>query len=364
MQNCFFFVVEYSFRNTRDNIKRIKIKRFTIKVVLFHYIDKLYSVVLSQRKIRMKLFILAALIVATSANLGAFEKWTSFKATHNKSYSLVEDKLRFAVFQENLKKIEEHNAKYENGEETYYLAVNQFADWSSAEFKALLNSQIINRPELSFIETYEADPNVELASSVDWRNKAVLGVKNQGSCGSCWAFSATGALEGQLAIHKNQKVPLSEQELVDCDSSNSGCNGGLMTNAFAYVKSHGLASEKQYAYTGRDGSCKRGSRTLSTISGYVNLAKTEAALASALSSVGPVSIAVDADTWQLYGGGIFNNKNCGTSLNHGVLAVGYTNDVFIVKNSWGTSWGELGYIRISRGHNLCGLNQMNSYPKL
>ncbi|XP_072392903.1 cathepsin L-like proteinase [Diabrotica undecimpunctata] len=313
----------------------------------------------------MKLFILAAaLIVATNANLSAFEQWTSFKATHNKSYSVVEDKLRFAVFHENLLKIEEHNAKYENGEETYYLAVNQFADWSSAEFKALLNSQMINRPELSFIETFEADPNLK-ADSVDWRNKADLGVKNQGSCGSCWAFSATGALEGQLAIHKNQHVQLSEQELVDCDTTNSGCKGGLMTNAFAYVRSHGLASEKQYAYTAKDGSCKKvQNKQVSSISGYVNVAKTESALASALASVGPISIAVDADTWQLYGGGIFNNQNCGTTLNHGVLAVGYTKDVFIVKNSWGTSWGEHGYIRISRGHNLCGLNQMNSYPKL
>ncbi|XP_028130756.1 cathepsin L-like proteinase isoform X1 [Diabrotica virgifera virgifera] len=315
----------------------------------------------------MKLFILAAaLIVATSANLGAFEKWTSFKATHNKSYNVIEDKLRFAVFQDNLKKIEEHNAKYESGEETYYLAVNKFADWSSAEFQAMLARQMANKPKQSFIAKHVADPNVQAVEEVDWRDSAVLGVKDQGQCGSCWAFSTTGSLEGQLAIHKNQRVPLSEQELVDCDTSrNAGCNGGLMTDAFNYVKRHGLSSESQYAYTGRDDRCKNvENKPLSSISGYVELETTEDALASAVASVGPVSIAVDADTWQLYGGGLFNNKNCRTNLNHGVLAVGYTKDAFIVKNSWGTSWGEQGYIRVARGENLCGINLMNSYPKL
>ncbi|CAG9833878.1 unnamed protein product [Diabrotica balteata] len=314
----------------------------------------------------MKLLILAAaLIVTTSANLSAFEKWTSFKATHNKSYNVIEDKLRFAVFQENLRKIDEHNAKYENGKETYYLAVNKFADWSSAEFQAMLDSQMANRPKQSFTKKHVVDPNFQAAEEVDWRETAVLEVKDQGICGACWAFSTTGAIEGQLAIHKNQRVPLSEQELVDCDTVNLGCNGGLMTDAFNYVKNHGLASETQYQYTGRDGRCKNvQNKQLSTISGYVELDETESALVSAVASVGPVSIAVDADTWQFYGGGVFNNRNCGTSLNHGVLAVGYTKEVFIVKNSWGTSWGEQGYIRISRGHNLCGLNLMNSYPKL
>ncbi|XP_072392907.1 cathepsin L-like proteinase [Diabrotica undecimpunctata] len=314
----------------------------------------------------MKLLIIAAaLIVATNAKLSAFEQWTSFKATHNKSYNLIEEQLRFGVFQENLRKIDEHNAKYEIGEETYYLAVNQFTDWSNAEFKAMLDSQMAQRPQLSVTEKFEAVSSLQVPTEVDWRNKnADLGVKNQGSCGSCWAFSAAGAIEGQLAIHKNQHVPLSEQELVDCDTVNGGCNGGLMTDAFNYVKRHGLAAESKYKYTGRDGSCKKVQKQVSSISGYVNLARTETALINALANVGPVSIAVDADTWQHYGGGVYNNRNCRTSLNHGVLAVGYTKDALIVKNSWGTSWGERGYIRIIRGQNLCGVNLMNSYPKL
>uniref|UniRef100_A0A6P7G4E7 Cathepsin L-like proteinase n=1 Tax=Diabrotica virgifera virgifera TaxID=50390 RepID=A0A6P7G4E7_DIAVI len=314
----------------------------------------------------MKLLIIAAaLIVAANAKLSAFEHWSSFKATHNKSYNVIEEQLRFGVFQENLRKIEEHNTKYENGEETYYLAVNQFADWSNAEFKAMLDSQMAQRPKLLVAETFEADSNLQVPTEVDWRNKkADLGVRNQGSCGSCWAFSAVGAIEGQLAIHKKQHVQLSEQELVDCDTVNEGCNGGLMTDAFNYVKRHGLAAESKYKYTGKRGSCKNVHKQVSSLSGFVNLARTETALVNALANVGPISIAVDADTWQHYGGGVFNNKNCGTALNHGILAVGYTKDAFIVKNSWGTSWGENGYIRVIRGKNLCGINQMNSYPKL
>ncbi|XP_050513033.1 procathepsin L-like [Diabrotica virgifera virgifera] len=291
-----------------------------------------------------------------------YNEINKYKATHNKSYNVIEEKLRFAVFQENLRKIEAHNAKYEKGEETYYMAVNKFADWSSAEFQAMLDRQMANKPKQSFIAKHVADPNVP---AVDWRESAVLGVKDQGQCGSCWAFSTTGAIEGQLAIHKNERVPLSEQELVDCDKVNLGCDGGLMTDAFFYVEHHGLSSEEQYPYTGVDGHCNHvKDKQVSSISGYVELDETESALADALATVGPVSIAVDADTWQFYSGGVFNNKNCGNALNHGVLAVGYTKDAFVVKNSWGTSWGEQGYIRVARGSNLCGINLMNSYPKL
>ncbi|XP_072392908.1 cathepsin L-like proteinase [Diabrotica undecimpunctata] len=314
----------------------------------------------------MKLFIFAAaLIVTTSANLSAFDKWTSFKATHNKSYNVIEDKLRFAVFQENIRKIDEHNAKYENGEETYYLAVNKFSDWSSAEFQAMLDSQMANRSKQSFTKKHVVDPNFQAAEEVDWRQTAVLEVKDQGNCGACWAFSTTGAIEGQLAIHKNQRVPLSEQELIDCNIVNIGCIGGFMTDAFDYIMDHGLASETQYKYNARDGVCKNvQNKQLSSISDYVELDETEDALVSAVASAGPVSMAVNGNLWQFYGGGVFNSTNCDDTLNHAVLAVGYTKDLFIIKNSWGTIWGEQGYIRVARGYNLCGLNLLNSYPIL
>uniref|UniRef100_A0A6P7GU79 Cathepsin L-like proteinase n=1 Tax=Diabrotica virgifera virgifera TaxID=50390 RepID=A0A6P7GU79_DIAVI len=211
-----------------------------------------------------------------------------------------------------------------------------------------------------------ADPNVKLASSVDWRSKgAVLPVRDQASCGSCWAFSTAAALEGQLAIHKNEKIPLSPQNLVDCSTQNDGCDGGDQVLAFKFIKSSGISSEADYPYVGVDQKChKNVHKTVSTISGYKHLSANENALISALSSVGPISVSVDASVWSLYAGGLFDERDCGTDINHAVLAAGYTDEYILVKNSWGTDWGEEGYIRLARGHNICQINEDNSYPIL
>ncbi|XP_056643031.1 procathepsin L-like [Diorhabda sublineata] len=313
---------------------------------------------------------LIALIVAVNAVTieEATEKWNVFKTTHSKQYHPKEEQLRFTIFQENLRKIEEHNAKYESGEVSYYFAVTGFADLTSEEFKAMLNSQMSTKPKMNNTNRFVVDPEADVPDSIDWREKgAVLPVKNQGNCGACWAFSATGALEGQIAIKNGKQQSLSEQQLVDCSTKNGGCDGGWMDWAFDYVKEHGICSEDSYAYLGVDSGCKTSCDTvLSTISGYVDVDANEKSLQEAVGTVGPVSIAVSASIeWQLYGGGVFSLFLCNfEQVNHGVLAVGYTDQYWIIKNSWGTSWGEQGYIRLIKGRNECHVSDIASYPVL
>ena len=175
-------------------------------------------------------------------------------------------------------------------------------------------------------------------------------VKNQGSCGSCWAFSATGAMES-FSYQKGSKVSLSEQQLVDCSGSfgNQGCNGGWPHYALNYVKSNGLSSESEYPYAGKTQACKKtgGSFKISSVSSATGCTGLQNALSSRV-----ISVAVDATNWSKYSSGIFNN--CAASLNHAVLLVGVSGTYWKIKNSWGTSWGESGYIRLTLG-NTCGL---------
>jgi len=212
--------------------------------------------------------------------------------------------------------------------------------------------------------------------SVDWRTKgAVTPIKNQGQCGSCWAFSTTGSVEGAYFISTGKLVSLSEQQLVDCSGAygNEGCNGGLMDDAFKYIIANGgLDTESDYAYTARDGVCNKAKAAIhaASIKSFADVpANQEAQLIAAVAKT-PVSVAIEADQsgFQFYKSGVFAGP-CGTQLDHGVLAVGYdttaTTPYWIVKNSWGTSWGDQGYIMMAQGkgaHGLCGINMMASYP--
>ena len=206
-------------------------------------------------------------------------------------------------------------------------------------------------------------------SSWDWRqHNAVTEVKNQGQCGSCWAFSTTGNIEGQWAIHKKKLVPLSEQELLDCDTVDQACNGGLMWDAFQQViKLGGLESETDYPYeTEKEATCKLQKNEIkASISGWTNISTNEVEMATWLQQNGPISIGINANAMQFYMGGVSHPPSVlcrPTGIDHGVLIVGYgktwlwRTPYWIVKNSWGPGWGEKGYYRVYRGKGVCGLN--------
>jgi len=216
-----------------------------------------------------------------------------------------------------------------------------------------------------------------LPTNFDWRTKgAVTPIKNQGQCGSCWAFSTTGNVEGQYFLAGNKLVGLSEQNLVDCDhecmiyegqkSCDSGCDGGLMPNAFHYiVKNKGIDTENSYPYVAFDQTCAFNPQNVgATIKNWTMISQNETQMAAYMYANGPISIAADAEEWQFYVGGVFEGP-CGTSLDHGILIVGYGQEIdylgfeinyWWVKNSWGTDWGIDGYLMIIRGVGECGLN--------
>ncbi|KAJ0836494.1 putative chymopapain protein [Helianthus annuus] len=301
-----------------------------------------------------------------------FESWV---VKHNKLYESLDEKLhRFEIFMDNLKHIDETNKKVSN----YWLGLNEFADMSHQEFKDKflgLKGELPERKDES-AEEFSYRDFVDLPKSVDWRKKgAVVPVKNQGQCGSCWAFSTVAAVEGINQIVTGNLTELSEQELIDCDTTfNNGCNGGLMDYAFAYImRNGGLRKEEEYPYIMSEGTCddKKDVSEKVTISGYHDVPRNnEDSLLKALANQ-PISVAIEASgrDFQFYSGGVFDG-HCGTELDHGVAAVGYGStkglDYIIVRNSWGPKWGEKGYIRMRRNtgkpHGMCGLYMMASYP--
>jgi len=313
----------------------------------------------------MKAVCLVALaVVAVSAltPLSQSEYETQFVQyiqNFDKTYSHEEFFSRFAIFKSWVDTVREHNA----GNSTWTMGINQFSDLTPAEFKAkYLSSLIIPEGWTAPPEQYVL-PDPSQPNDIDWRSKgAVTPVKNQGQCGSCWAFSATGAIEGWSAATGKGLPSLSEQQLVDCAGAlgNQGCNGGWPNKAIQYDTQKGACSESSYPYTARDGSCKQCSAVSKPSS--VGTGSGESTLAGQLSSL-PVSVCVDASGgFQSYKSGVFSGP-CGTSINHAILAVGYTSSYWIVKNSWGTSWGSSGYIYLARGKNLCGVNSNLAWAK-
>jgi len=332
------------------------------------------------------LFGLLASTYAVSFFEVVLEEWEAWKVIHRKSYNNTEEeKFRMKIFMENKQRIAKHNTRYFQGHHSYKLEMNHYGDLLPHEFAGQMNGfrQDLNKKLLGATEyqgaTFIAPANVELPKSVDWREKgAVTPVKDQGQCGSCWSFSATGALEGQHFRKTGKLVSLSEQNLVDCSVSygNHGCNGGLMDFAFRYIKENGgIDTEASYPYEAHDDSCRYKKKDNgATDIGFVDIKPgDEEALKAAVATVGPVSVAIDASqpSFQFYSGGVYNEPACSPEqLDHGVLVVGYGTsdsgeDYWLVKNSWNTQWGDQGYIRMARNkNNMCGIASSASYPQV
>ena len=303
-----------------------------------------------------------------------FDAW---KTQHGKEYgSAFSEAKAFRAFAHNEEIIQEHNSDQSL---SYTLGHNEYSDMTADEFFAnkLGFNATMSKPA-GQPHYYTAADLAAAPESIDWVEKgAVTPVKNQGMCGSCWSFSTTGSIEGAYFASSGKLVSLSEEDLVECDHVDQGCQGGLMDNAFKFVEKNGIATEASYKYisgTGIRGLCKPKleAADVVTVTGFKDVpAEDEDALKTAV-ALGPVSVAIEADkrVFQLYKSGVLDSHGCGTKLDHGVLVVGYgthkgwfgKKNFWKVKNSWGPTWGEAGYIRMARGKNMCGVASQASYP--
>lgn len=359
----------------------------------------------------MKVLVVALLMAAAATGAAArhleadeYEaKFDTFVSRFDKTYASADERAAaFAIFMDNWDRVIELNEQHVNaGGEANVFGFSPFLDMHPDDFKSRHNFQLPapeDRPQLPVFNAtaYRLRGAAPLASS-DWRQKgAVSPVKDQGQCGSCWAFSTTETVESANAVAGKGMHILAPQQVVDCDTTDSACNGGIPKQGLAYVSSAGgMMSESDYPYTSgstqQPGQCQfDASKVVETIGDFESVSADEGSMVSAMDQNGPLSICIDASTWQYYQGGVLSN--CGTQIDHAVQAVGYdtsstvqvtgwwdddgkktddkTDDskpssggYWIVKNSWGASWGESGYIRLSYGSNTCGITSNVVYAK-
>jgi len=287
--------------------------------------------------------------------------WEAFKAEFSKSYDTMENESRrFYLFLENLKASDSRNAAEVKAGGSAIHGITRFSDMSQSEFEAaMLTSDISMKTGGAEVMNINTLPNTA-AGLVDWTGKLTTAVKDQGYCGSCWAFSATEQIESDVIRTLGTSYLLSPQQITSCDTTSAGCNGGWTEHAYNYVtRAGGIETDADYPYTsyqGVTGTCKAtASKYVVGVKGYTTL-KGESAMASYTQGTGPLSVCVDASTWNSYRGGIMTT--CGKSVNHCVQAVGVdasTGGYWKVRNSWGTSWGESGYIRLAYGKDTCAI---------
>jgi len=293
--------------------------------------------------------------------------WEEFKRDHNRNYDTMEEEVeRFGHFLNNLKLADERNRKEKEMNGTATHGITRFSDMSQEEF---VQKFLASKVEPSGAKVVNV-PHYDLESSKDWTGKYTTPVKNQAQCGSCWAFSATEQIESDSMRTLGTSYILGPQQLVSCTPFPSmGCNGGWTENAYEYVKkAGGIEQEKDYPYTsstGNTGSCKEDkSKFVVTVNDYYGV-KGESSMGSYVLGTGPLSVCLDANNWNTYTGGIM--KSCGNQVDHCVQAVGVdtgSNGYWKVRNSWGTSWGEGGYIRLAYGQNTCDITNDPTYTKV
>jgi len=307
-------------------------------------------------------------VLTAFVGVAAASEWEDYKNQFGKVYN-GDDEVRHAIFDANVKFIDAENGK----DHSYTLGLGPFTDMTSDEFKAL---QGYTKPEVEEpvlgVHQWEGE---QLADSVDWTEKnAVTAVKDQGQCGSCWAFSTTGALESGYAISSGNLVSLSEQQHIECDKfPNLGCKGGQMSKGLHWAMKNDGCSEASYPYLAKGGlfsKCRSSGCDVvmpkGVVTGVKAIGSADEDLMSALGNA-PVSIAIEADqaSFQHYKSGVLTAE-CGTATDHGVLLVGYGTDASVdywkVKNIWGTVWGDAGFIRMVRGKNQCGINSGPNQP--
>ena len=312
------------------------------------------------------IFLLLALATCHFHGKKSFTIFQDFIKKYHKDYKTPQEYMaRYRVFRKNYKKLKRINNNS--------FGITQFMDMTTDEFRRKylnLDFTVVNSIITDKIRTTTRNA----PESFDWRTKgAVNPVKNQGRCGSCWAFSTNGNLEGLYYLKNQKSISLSEQHLVDCDDLDQGCNGGLMENTFTWLKSHGSMLESDYPYKQYQDTCKDDpTKYVMKISGYTKLqSRDEDEIKEFLYKTGPLAIAVNAAALQFYSGGILDISDlfCDPdSINHAVTLVGYgaedEQDYWIVKNSWGENWGEEGYFRIARGKGTCGINTYISTANL
>jgi hypothetical protein len=332
------------------------------------------------------LYILVCTNLVLSTEQQEWNEFLNFQKKYNKYYdSLEQFEARFEIFRDNLQTIISHNLQ---NNYNFTLEINHFSDLTPEEFKKYYTNPLLesNRYGCKSFSTADVNSNTDdLPNSIDWRKKgAVTSVKDQGQCGSCWAFSSTAATEGAWAISTGELIDLSEQELVDCATGfnygSHGCSGGQMDGGFKFIIENGLCSAREYPYTSgttkTEGSCQ--SKLCDSVIRFEGMSSCsdvlpndELLLKFAVAQQ-PVAVAIEADTryFQFYSGGILDSVECGTKLDHGVLIVGYGEEdgkkYWLVKNSWSSSWGEDGYVKIARSESrnnngICGIAMSPSF---
>lgn len=289
------------------------------------------------------------------------------------STSFEKSEFRFQVFYETLKEINQHNSE----DHTWEQGINDYSDMTFSEFMGEKLMAPQNCSATSFLKLKSKFLTAAIPESYEWNDYGmVTPVKNQGSCGSCWTFSTVGTMESHWNIlGKGKNITFSEQQLVDCAGAfdNHGCNGGLPSHAFEYIRYHGLQLEATYPYTAKNGKCVNKPELNVAYCKYGSFNITqgdEEQLAERLYNVGPMAVSFQVITgFKNYAGGVYTHKNCGKTtkdVNHAVLATGYGVEKGVkfwnIKNSWGASWGVKGYFKIERGTNMCAIAQCNSYP--